>query len=183
MTASRTERLAIAARYAEAVFALAVAAGKEDRVVAQLADFTRALTQHKEAAVVLHNPLMTRAAKAAFFSEILAKAEPLARDAAAMIARQGRAELLPEITQILSEKLAAHRGEVTAEVTSARALSTSEQKAITTALTATTGKNVQLALHQDEAAIGGMKIRLGSHLMDGTVATALNNLRRQLLAA
>jgi F-type H+-transporting ATPase subunit delta len=152
-------------------------------VVAELADFARALTQHKEAAVVLHNPLMTRTAKAAFFSEILAKSETLARDAAAMIARQGRAELLPEITQILSEKLAAHRGEVTAEVTSARALSASEQKAITTALVATTGKNVQLALHQDEAAIGGIKIRLGSHLMDGTVATALNNLRRQLLAA
>jgi F-type H+-transporting ATPase subunit delta len=183
MTASRTERLAIAARYAEAVFGLALAAGAENRVVAQLVDVTRALMQNKEAVVLLQHPLMTRSAKAGFFSEILAKGDPLARDAATMIARQGRAGLLPEITQLLSEKLATHRGEMTAEVTSARALSIGEQQAITSALMAKTGKNIQLALRQDEAVIGGMKIRLGSHLIDGTVATALNNMRRKLLAA
>jgi F-type H+-transporting ATPase subunit delta len=183
MSASRTERLQIASRYAEAIFVLASAAGKEEAVVHALSHLTQALHSTQETQRALANPLFTRTAKAGFLAALLVDADPLARDAATMIARQGRAELLPEISELLDKKLALVKGEVTAEVTSARPLSEAEQQAVVTAVAAATGKKVQLALQQDETVIGGVRVRLGSHLVDGTVKTALETMRRQLLAA
>jgi F-type H+-transporting ATPase subunit delta len=183
MSASRTERLQIASRYAEAVFVLAEAAGKEEAVVAALVGMNQALAGNGDAMRALANPLFTRTAKAEFFTSLLVNAEALAQAAAGMIARQGRAELLPEISELLAKKLAEKKSEVTAEVTSARALGAAEQQAVAAAIAAATGKKVQLKLTEDASAIGGIKIRLGSHLVDGTVKTALEQMRRQLLAA
>jgi F-type H+-transporting ATPase subunit delta len=183
MSSTRTERLNIASRYAEAIFALAVAAKKEDAVVEAIVSLSKAVSQHDEAKTVLANPLLGRDVKSNILTGLIEKAEKLAIDSVKTIANQGRAEVLPEVAELLALKLAAHKDELNAEVISARALTAAEQKEVSAALTKATGKKVNLKLTEDASVIGGIKIRLGSHMLDGTVATALKQMRQQLLAA
>jgi F-type H+-transporting ATPase subunit delta len=183
MSSNRTERLNIASRYAEAIFSLALAAKKEETVVGALVALSEAIEAHDAAKDTLANPMLTRAAKADFLAALLTKADALAVDAVKTIAAQGRAEVLPEIAELLAKKLAEHKDEMSAEVTSARALSAGEQKEVAAALAKATGKSVKLKLTEDASVIGGLKIRLGSHMLDGTVATALKLMRQQLLAS
>lgn len=183
MSTNRTERLNIASRYAEAIFSLALAAKKEDAVVGAIVALAEALGGHEEAQTVLANPLLGRELKSGILAALVAKADPIAADSVRVIAEQGRAEVLPEIAELLALKLAAHKDEVNAEVISARPLSAAEQKDVSAALTKATGKKVNLKLTEDVSLIGGIKIRLGSHMLDGTVSTALKRMRQQLLAA
>jgi len=182
MSTSRTERLNIASRYAEAIFSLALAAKKEEPVVDAIVSLSEALGAHDDARTALANPMLTRDMKSGLLAALLAKAEPLAADAVKTIAQQGRAEVLPEIAELLASKLATHKGEISAEVTSARPLSATEQKDVNAALAKATGKTVKLKLTEDASVVGGLKIRLGSHMLDGTVDTALKLMRQQLLA-
>ncbi|MFZ4125663.1 MAG: ATP synthase F1 subunit delta [Rickettsiales bacterium] len=183
MSTSHTERLTIASRYAEAIFALSLAAKKEQEVVGAIVALSQALGAHDAAKNLLANPLLSRSLKSGVLVELLAKADKIAADSVRVIAEQGRAELLPEIAELLAKKLTAHKGELNAHVTSARALSAIEQKEVAAALTEATGKKVNLTLTEDAAVIGGLKVRVGSHLLDGTVETALKRMRQQLLAA
>lgn len=183
MSSNRTERLNIASRYAEAIFALALAAKKEDAVVEAIIALSQAIQAHPQAKAALANPLLSRDAKAKVLGDIIASADALAKDAVKVVAEQGRAEVLPEIAELLAEKLTAHKGELNAEVISARPLSAAEQKDVAAALAKATGKKVNLKLTEDVSLIGGIKVRLGAHMLDGTVATALKRMRQQLLAA
>jgi F-type H+-transporting ATPase subunit delta len=101
----------------------------------------------------------------------------------ATIANGGRATLLPVIAELLRAELTAARGEVVAEITSARPLAPTMQKQIADALAKATGKKVQMQLKEDAAVIGGVAIQIGSLRLDATLAGALNNLRGQLLAS
>lgn len=183
MSSNRTERLNIAARYAEAIFALALAAKKEEPVVEAFVALSGAIESHDEAKSVLANPMLTREVKANVLSALIAKADSLAVDSVKALAEQGRAELLPEVAELLAKKLSEHKDELSAEVISARVLSAVEQKEINAALTKATGKTVKLKLTEDASVVGGLKIRLGSHMLDGTVDTALKRMRQQLLAS
>ena len=114
---------------------------------------------------------------------LAAKADSLTKRALATIASGGRAILLPVIAELLRTELAATRGEVVAEVTSARPLAASMQKQIADALAKATGKKVQMQLKEDASLLGGVAIQIGSLRLDATLSGALNNLRGQLLAA
>ncbi len=69
-----------------------------------------------------------------------------------------------------------------AEVTSARALSKTIEKQIQTALEKATGKDVQMNLTENPELLGGVSIRLGSYLLDASLAGALHQIRAELLA-
>jgi F-type H+-transporting ATPase subunit delta len=183
MSSNRTERLNIASRYAEAIFSLALAAKKEESVVDAFVSLADALGAHEDVQTVLANPMLARELKSGILAALLAKADMLAGDAVKVVAEQGRAELLPEIAELLAKKLAEHKDEISAEVISARPLSAQEQKDVNAAIAKATGKTVKLKLTEDVSVIGGLKIRLGSHMLDGTVDTALKRMRQQLLAS
>lgn len=183
MSTSRTDRLTIASRYAQAIFALSLAAKKEEEVVGAIIVLVQALGTHSETRSLLANPLLSRALKSGILVELLAKADTIAADSVRVIAEQGRAELLPEIAELLAKKLTDHKGELDAHVTSARALSSIEQKEVAAALTKAMGKKVNLTLTEEASVIGGLKVHVGSYLLDATVETALKRMRQQLLAA
>ncbi|BCP55635.1 hypothetical protein K32_42520 [Kaistia sp. 32K] len=73
--------------------------------------------------------------------------------------------------------LAKHRGEVTAEVTSAEALTDSQTAALKEALKAQIGKDVTLTSHVDPALIGGLIVKVGSRMIDTSVRSKLNSLK------
>ena len=73
--------------------------------------------------------------------------------------------------------VAKHRGEVTAEVTSAEPLSDTHVAALKAALKASLGKDVALETNVDPSLIGGLIVKVGSRMIDGSLRTKLNSLK------
>lgn len=182
MSTSRTDMLTAARRYATAAFDLAVDAKAEAALVEEMTAIARAMESDEALAAALKNPLVSRAQKGAVLEALAAKASPITRRTLAVAAKGGRAELIPAIATALRAKLSALRGEVVAEVTSARAISAAVQKQIAEALSRATGKTVQLQLREDPSVLGGLAIQLGSLRLDATLAGALSTMRADLLA-
>jgi F-type H+-transporting ATPase subunit delta len=73
--------------------------------------------------------------------------------------------------------LARHRGEVSAEVTSAEPLSDKHVAELKAALKASLGKDVALKAEVDPSLIGGLIVKVGSRMIDGSLKTKLNSLK------
>ncbi len=183
MSSSNTDALAIASRYATAIFALALKAKKEALVTEELSAIAAAIEENDALRAALASPLVSRAEKAAVLAALAEKAHKLTTQSLAAIADGGRAEVIPAIAVRLRKQLSEERGELVAEITSARPLGESMQQQISDALAAATGKDIQLTLKEDESVLGGVAIQLGSMRLDATLAGALNTMRTQLIAA
>ena len=183
MSITRTEDIATARRYATAIFSLATEAGQQEKIVDELCVMADTVAANALLRQALANPLVGRSEKSAVLIALAQKSTDMTRRALDTIAKGGRASLLPVIATLLKEQLAAVRGVVVAEVTSARPLAVVMQKQIADALTKATGKKVEMQLKEDPSVLGGVAIQMGSLKLDATLSGALNNLRGQLLAA
>ena len=80
-------------------------------------------------------------------------------------------------------ELARRRGEVTAQVTSARPLSDAQRNAVIDALKASIGSKVLVNTSVDPELIGGMIVKFGSRMVDTSVRTKLNKLQLAMKAS
>jgi len=93
-----------------------------------------------------------------------------------LLARNRRLFVLSAAIGAFGEKLAAHRGEVSAEVTSATALKEHHLSAVKEALREIVGRDVALDTKVDPSLIGGLIVRVGSRMIDNSIRTKLQNL-------
>jgi len=93
------------------------------------------------------------------------------------VARNRRLASLVQIVDGFMALLAAHRGEITAEVTSAKALSQPQAEAVGNALRTAIGKKVSVQLNVDPKLLGGLKVKVGSRLIDASLASKLQRLQ------
>lgn len=177
MATNRTDATIIARRYATAIFSEAVAAKNEADVVAEFTALAAAINEDKALASALGNPLVSRDAKGEILGKLMAKAEKLTQSSLFTLARGGRAELIPQVAELLKRELSAHKGELVAHVTSARPLTAAVQKQLKEALAKATGKAVEMELHEDPSVLGGLAVQLGSLRLDATLSGALNTMK------
>ena len=78
------------------------------------------------------------------------------------------------------EIAAAHRGEISAEVTSAHALTATQEKELKSALKGVTGKDVTIAVTIDPSILGGLIVKVGSRQIDTSLRTKLSTLKLAL---
>ena len=88
--------------------------------------------------------------------------------------------LQSEQAQAAAARIAAEKGEVTAEVTSAAALSADQTKKLAATLKARVGKDVKLKVAVDESLIGGLVVKLGSTMIDTSVKAKLAALQNAM---
>ena len=81
--------------------------------------------------------------------------------------------MLPKIIAAFAKRLAARRGETTAEVASAMPLSNEQTGAITGALKKAIGTDVLLLTRTDPSLLGGLVVRVGSRMVDSSLKTKL----------
>jgi F-type H+-transporting ATPase subunit delta len=74
-------------------------------------------------------------------------------------------------------QLARERGEVTADVASAHALTPEQMQQLSDTLRTTIGKNVQINTRVDPGLLGGLIVKVGSKMIDNSLRTKLNNLK------
>ncbi|MBT7449663.1 MAG: ATP synthase F1 subunit delta, partial [Rhodospirillaceae bacterium] len=94
-----------------------------------------------------------------------------------LVAGNRRLFALPNMIQAYQDILAARRGLVTAEVTSAAELSDGQSQSLADALKAAIGKTVAVTTKVDPSILGGLVVRVGSRMVDSSLKSKLQRLK------
>jgi len=92
-------------------------------------------------------------------------------------AQNRRLFAVPGMIRAYRQIAAAHRGEVSAEVTSAHELSAAQQAELKATLKEVAGKDVSVTVTVDPALLGGLVVKIGSRQIDTSLRTKLNSLK------
>jgi len=171
-------RASLPGRYAVALFELAREGKKIDAVESSLAKVKAALDQSPDFAALTISPLVGRdAAKAAVagVAESL-ELDPTTTSFLGVLAGNGRLAQLGPAIRAFNAIAAQHRGETNAEVLSAHPLTDAQTEALAARLKSLAGREVKVDLKVDPAILGGLVVRMGSRMIDGSLRTKLNSL-------
>lgn len=174
--------LGIAARYAQALFDLAKEASALKALEADVDSVEAALAASADLREVIASPILTREDQAraiAAVSEKL-KLSALTSNTLALMASKRRLFVLPQFVQNLRARLAEEKGEVTAEVVSATALTAEQAASLAEVLKASIGKTVKLNATVDETLIGGLVVKVGSKMIDTSIRSKLASLQNAM---
>lgn len=168
----------LAGRYARALFDLASDRGAIDSVEASLVTMSKALAASADLQDLISNPIIARSPAAAAIKAVAKTLalDSLTTDFLAVLADNARLSQLPAIVVTYRAMTAAHRGEVTAEVTTAHPLTASQLDALKVKLKARVGGDVTIDSVINPDILGGMIVKIGSQMIDGSIATKLNTL-------
>ena len=172
----------IAARYATAVFDLAKAGKKVKAIEADIAALDDAMAQSADFNALIHSPVYTREEQATAIAAIAKKLSlsPVMTNTLGLMAAKRRLFVLPQLTAALSAAIADDKGEVTADVVSAKALTKAQSDKLAKSLKASFGKDVNIKATVDESLIGGLVVKVGSKMIDTSVRSRLNSLQNAM---
>jgi F-type H+-transporting ATPase subunit delta len=171
----------VSRRYATA---LADVVGSDYKTVqSELKTFEAIIGESKELTSLFANPSLAHAGKVRILEGIIDKTKPSKTTAnfLKVLLENGRLVNLAEINQAFVSVLAERSGVVSAQITSARELSSTEQKDLESNLEKMIGKKVNLAYEINQSIIGGIVTRIGSTVYDSSIRTQLDNLKKQLV--
>ena len=168
----------LAGRYATALFELARDAKAIDSVGNSLSDLSAALEQSKDFAALTTNPLLSRAAATKAVAAVAKsmKLDGLTGKFLGVLAQNRRLGQLGSVIKSYNALAAAHRGEATAEVTSAHPLDKTQVTALKKQLKTKIGRDVAVDLKVDPTILGGLVVQIGSQMIDSSIRTRLNTL-------
>jgi F-type H+-transporting ATPase subunit delta len=168
----------LAGRYASALFGLARDERQIDAVSRSLESLDRAITESPDFAALIDSPMVTRedAGKALAALGGGLGLDPITANFLGVIARNGRKAQLRNIIRNFRRFAADHRGETTAEVITAHPLKDDQVAALKAQLRSRAGREVMIDATVDPAILGGIKIKMGSQMIDASIQTKLNRL-------
>ena len=172
----------IAKRYAQAVFELSREGDDLPKLEADVSALDAAIRRSADLRGVLTSPLVSRQEQGAALGALAEKmglGDVLANTLRLMASKR-RLFVVPNMIAVLKDMLSEQRGEVTAEVRTAKALSDAQADRLTQALKSSTGKDVRLDLTVDDALIGGLVVKIGSQMIDTSVRAKLNALQNTM---
>jgi F-type H+-transporting ATPase subunit delta len=171
-------KASLAGRYASALFDLARDERQIDAVSRSLEELRSALAGSRDLQALVGSPLVSRgdAGKALAATAPGLGLDPITTNFLGVLARNGRLRQLGDVIRIFSNLAAAHRGETTAEVVSARPLDDEQIAALKTQLGARVGRDIRIDARVDPSILGGIVVRLGSQMIDASIRTKLNTL-------
>jgi F-type H+-transporting ATPase subunit delta len=177
--ASQSTRVSgLAVRYAAALFELAEEAREIDAVAADLAALQSMLDESADLRRFIASPVISRDdhARGILALADTADVSEVTRKFLGLIAAKGRLSALPGMILGFQRQLAKRRGELTAEVVSARPLTDAQSAALAARLKQVVGNEVSVASRVDPALLGGMVVRLGSRMVDSSLRSKLQRL-------
>jgi len=172
----------IARNYAETFLALAKKAKDPAGWGKMLGDVANAVRDDVTLVRFLESPKVSAEQKQELLGRALQDRAPrLLVKFLQTLVRNRRQMLIPEISTEYWALLDEAEGRVHAEVTVAKAADDGETRAIAAALKKAVGKDVVPHLRVDPAILGGIVVKIGDTVMDGSVRRRLSTLRRRLL--
>jgi len=172
----------LSGRYASALFELASEAGTVTAVESDLDNLAAALRESAELSALIRNPEVSREALGRVLAGIGDKLSlaNLTKNFLGVLAQNRRAGELPAVIRAFHAIAAAQRGEVSAEVASAHALTDEQLSALEGKLRAREGRTVKLKTRVDPDLLGGLVVTVGSKRIDGSIRTRLNSLAQAM---
>jgi len=179
VAAEATAVSGLAERYAKALFELADEKKTLDEVANDLRQLRSLLDDSADLRRLIRSPVLSRIEQGNAVVAIAEKAgfSTVTRNFLGVAARNRRLFLVPGVITAYLHELATRRGEVTAEVTSARPLSAAQTEAVNEQLRKAVGRKVAVDLRIDPSLIGGLVVKVGSRMVDASLKSKLARLQ------
>ena len=169
----------MAGRYATALFELAREENKLEETERGLVGLSASLDESEDLRRLVRSPIFSAAEQSKALAGIAKQAglPALAANFLQLLVKNRRLFALRDIIAGFRKLSADQRGELTADVTSAVALSGPQADELKATLKAKTGKNITLIEKVDPAILGGLVVKVGSRMVDSSIRTKLYNLK------
>ncbi|MGH9338723.1 MAG: ATP synthase F1 subunit delta [Acidobacteriota bacterium] len=171
-----------ALKYARALAEVAADLQREDQTGEELSRFRDLLRQHEQLRETLQNPALPFAAKRKIVEEVASGVQlhQIVSNFILVLLEHGRIHQIDNLTEAFQDVLDERRGILKGEVFSSTDLSADVKKRLQDSAAEVLGKQVRLSYHLDESLIGGLKMKVGSIVFDGSIRTQLDQIRRQI---
>lgn len=185
MAAEDTSVSGVSGRYATALFELARDQNVVDEVKSDLGKFEAMLNDSADLKRLVRSPVFAADAQSKALSAVLDKAgiAGIAANFLKVLTANRRLFAVADVIRAYRALVAKFKGETTADVTVAEALSDKNLDALKVALKSVTGKDVALNVKVDPSIIGGLVVKLGSRMVDGSLRTKLNSIKHAMKEA
>lgn len=172
-------------RYSHALFNVAVQRDDIDGIATNLAEITSTMLGSPDVMRLLNHPRVTHARRKEVLHHIFGgNILPEVEHFLFLLIDKDRAHILPNIAREFGRFVDEYRGEADAEAISAVELSEAQKQDLVAHLKSSTGlKTIRLRTRVDPSILGGLIIRVGDKLIDGSVTTQLAKMREQLKRA
>jgi F-type H+-transporting ATPase subunit delta len=173
----------MAGRYASALFSLAREGQQTDQVASALATFGRMIGESPDLERLVRSPVFSAEDQVKALGALLDKAaiSGIAANFIKLVASKRRLFAIRDMIGAYGKLNDAYRGVARAEVTTAAPLSDAHVAALKDALKGVTGgKDVEISVKTDPSIIGGLVVKLGSRMVDGSLKTKLNSIRTRM---
>lgn len=169
-------------RYASALFDLAVSEKKIPAVEKDLGRFDALLNGSEDMKRLVVSPVFSADDQSNAIDAILKKAKitGLVGNFIRVVARNRRLFAMQDMLKAFRALVAEHKGEATADVTVAKALTAAQTKELKAALKSVVGKDVAINATVDPSILGGMIVKVGSRQIDTSIRTRLSSLKLAL---
>lgn len=173
----------VARRYATALADIVTKTNETSFVQTELKTWENMISGNVDLQTAFGNPVISQVNKEKVLENLVAKTQPTKTTAnfLRVLLRNGRLTEIKEINEKFASVLEERSGAVSAQITSARALSEAEKAEMQMNLAKLTRKNVSLNFEINETLIGGIVTRIGSTVYDGSVKTQLDELKQQMI--
>lgn len=169
-------------RYAHALFNVALERGEVDDVARNLETVTQTVTASPELMTVLHHPRITRARRKEILHKVFGgDVRQDVENFLFLLVEKDRANIIPNIAREFARLVDVHRGAADATAISAVELSPVQKDALITQLqTQMNLKFIRLQTRVDASILGGLVVRVGDKLFDGSAYSQLQQIREQM---
>jgi F-type H+-transporting ATPase subunit delta len=175
----------VSGRYATALFELARDERSIDAVMADLVRFDAMLAESPDLKRLVRSPVFSADAQSKALTAVLDAAviTGISGNFLKVLTANRRLFAVTDVIRAFRALVARFKGEATADVTVAEALSDKNLDALKTALKSVTGKDVAFNVKVDPSIIGGLVVKLGSRMIDSSLRTKLNSIKHAMKEA
>lgn len=174
-------RGAVAGRYAEALYEIAVKENLVDGLEKELQTVVGVINQSEQLKKILFHPRITAADKKEVLASLLKDhVSEITMNFIGFVVDRQREMYIEDITEYFVGLANKARNITDVKVTSAVEMTKEEKKALASAMAKCTGKRVKLTFNVDPGLLGGVVVRVGDKVIDGSVRARLQTLREHL---
>jgi len=172
----------IAKRYARAFFDIAAEENRYEEYYGELLKFSSIVEESGDLKEFLANPIFDNDDKKAVVKTILDKISlsGIAANFLNLLADKQRIDALPDVVRCYRELMDEALKKVRVQVKTAFPLSSELSGGLAKSLETLTGKQVEMTIEEDPSLLGGVVVKVGDTLFDGSIKSQLNNIRNLL---
>ncbi len=171
----------VAGTYSEALFDVAVETDKIDLFMEDLNGVVDSFNEHPEFFELLKTPQISIEEKKDIIENVFSgKINEEVLNFLKIVMDKKRGNEIAAITKAYEARVYKHKGIEKATVVSAVPISDENMKAITEKLETLTGKSIEMTSKIDKTILGGVTVRIGDRVIDGSLKSRLEDVREDL---